>query len=105
MSVTNALLAAMTHWMHAIFHALFWMLVAALFFTALGFGSYLVFSSGDRLTIAYQNYMLRKTYLPLKDEHFSNMPTVLLNLRLLGSTLLLFNAIVLTWVIFGIIRV
>ncbi len=70
---------------------LFWMLVALVLGLPGFVGVYLLFTSPDNLSVKYQNYRLAKTHQPLKDEDFSNMPSIILRLKMAGSALLIIS--------------
>lgn len=55
-------------------------------------GLYLLFAPGDTLVVVYQNYHLRKSMRPLKDEDFSHPRSIVLRLRCLGVVCLLVAA-------------
>ena len=66
---------------------LFWMLVALLVGAPGFIGAYLVFAPYDSLVVRYQNYRLARTHKPLKDEHFPDIKTKVLKLKVTGSIL------------------
>jgi len=68
-----------------------WLLIAFLILAPGFTGIYLLTTNSDKLTVNYQNFQLRRTMLPLKDEDFANMPTVIRRLKMLGGFLLLFS--------------
>ena len=88
----------------AVVDVIVWILVGAFVFGPLSFGLYLVFASSDQLEVNYENYMLRKTALPLKGEDFRDLPRVVLSLRVLGVSLILFALMLAMWVIYATIR-
>ncbi len=68
-----------------------WLLIAFLILAPGFTGMYLLTSNSDKLTVTYQNYQLRRTMLPLKDEDFANMPTIIRRLKVLGVFMVLFS--------------
>lgn len=83
--------------MGSIWIAFFWFGFATLVIGSLGLGLALLIVSGDSLTYWYQGRMLRTTNLPLKDEHFGNMPQVLFFIRFCGGSLLCFVLLLSAW--------
>lgn len=84
--------------MHPLIDAITWTLFATLMIGSYVAGFYLLMSSSDHLTVRYQNHMLRKTGLPLKDEDFSTMPRVLLLFRTAGVLFIAFGSLLTLWV-------
>ncbi len=84
--------------MEIVFTAVAWVLLSAVSIGGFAGGIYLLVSPGDALTVRYQNDMLRRTFLPLKDEHFSNMREVLFFFRLTGGALLLSSLFLAGWI-------
>ena len=73
-------------------------------FLVAGLGIFLVFigfffllSPRDMLTVRYQNWRLRATGRPLKDEDFPRMDSFITRLKLLGFLLLLVGVVVLVF--------
>lgn len=83
--------------MATLFQAGFWMFFSAVSIGSLGLGAALLVLPSDNLAVRYQNFMLKRTELPLKDEHFSNMPQILWWMRLTGTSLLALSLILLGW--------
>ncbi|MEM9226912.1 MAG: hypothetical protein AAGA45_03000 [Verrucomicrobiota bacterium] len=74
--------------------SIFWIFIAFLILAPGCFGIYLLTSTTDKLTVSYQNFQLRRTSLPLKDEDFSNIPQIIRRLKALGFVLCLFSVLV-----------
>lgn len=68
--------------------SIFWQGASILVFLPGFLGLYLLLTSPDRLTVQYQNYMLRKTMRPLKDEDFSKSNLVVIGLKVFGFVLI-----------------
>lgn len=81
--------------------ALMSLVVTAVIVVAFCYGVFLLSSSRDKLRVAYQDYMLRKTGYPLKDRHFTNMREVLYAKRMLGASLVCLVLVVLGWMIYA----
>ncbi len=75
-----------------------WILFASLLIGSLALGIFLLATPSDGLAVKYQNYMLRKTALPLKDEHFTTMPQVIAGIRVLGLGMVAFAVLMAGWV-------
>lgn len=80
-----------------------WFLVATLFSVSICAGMYLITENEDKLVVRYQNFMLERTMLSLKDDDFSNLPQIILSMRLMGTGLLIFDAIMVGWLCFATI--
>lgn len=59
---------------------------------ALALGLYLLFAPADTLVVVYQNYHLRRSMRPLKDEDFRSPRSIVRRLRALGLVSLLLAA-------------
>ena len=81
--------------------AVAWLLLSGIVIGTFAGSMVLLFAPSDMLTVRYQNAMLRKTALPLKDEHFNNMPKVLFYIRLIGLSLLVVSLKIVGWAIFS----
>lgn len=79
------------------FEGLFWIFIAFLIFAPACLGFYLLVTSTDKLTVSYQNFQLKRTAMPLKDEDFSNMPRVIFRLKLTGFFLIAFSVSVMVY--------
>lgn len=63
--------------------------LAALVVGAVGFGLYLLFAPADNLVVMYQNYHLKRSMKPLKDEDFGSYSSIVRRMRSLGIISLL----------------
>lgn len=63
--------------------------LAAVVIGAAAFGLYLLFAPADALVVMYQNYHLRRSMKPLKDEDFGSYSSIVRRMRTLGVVCIL----------------
>lgn len=63
--------------------------LAALVIGTVALGAYLLFAPSDTLVVLYQNYHLRRSMRPLKDEDFGSYASIVRRMRSLGVISLL----------------
>lgn len=66
--------------------------LAALVIGTVALGAYLLFAPSDALVVLYQNYHLRRSMRPLKDEDFGSYASIVRRMRSLGVISLLVAA-------------
>lgn len=83
-----SLIAASTPLM-PLFSVILSFLFAAVIIGAIALGLYLLFAPSDTLVVVYQNYHLRRSMRPLKDEDFASPVSIVRRLRCMGILSLL----------------